>query len=106
MPEKRGTPWTDEELDTILTEYACMLKHEQAGEKYSKAAHKRAGLLTVQRSAGSWEMKCCNISAALNDTGRQWIKGYKPLKGYQRCIVPMIEESAYFPKLSKESASA
>lgn len=82
-----GKPWTQSELIEICKVYAVMLQLEQTGKKYNKAAIRRATLPLLEgRSAGSYEMKCCNISAALNDTGAPWIKGYKPLAGYQRSL--------------------
>ena len=94
--------WTPEELHTVLTEYACMLRHELSGEPYSKTAHRKAGLLTMDRTAGSWEMKCCNISAALRDAGRPWINGYKPLSGYQHCIRDLIDTNVYLAEVFAE----
>jgi hypothetical protein len=80
-----------------------MLDTEMAGEKYSKAAIRREGLAACEgRSSGSWEMKCCNISAALNDHGLTYIRGYKPLTGYQRSLVDVLKQ--YRPAWFKVAA--
>lgn len=79
--------WTDDENDVISTAYLRNLEQEQDGEKYNKAAARRAGLAAMAatrddgraRSAGSWEMKCCNISAVMRAAGLPWVNGYKPL---------------------------
>ena len=89
-----GKAWTQDEIKTICSVYATMLVMEQRGIKYNKAQARRNTLPDLDgRSAGSYEMKCCNISAALNDQGMQWIKGYKPLKGYQHALKPAIVEA-------------
>ena len=79
--------WTDDENRVIARAYLNMLRAELAGAKYNKAATRRAGLEQMAatrddgraRSAGSWEMKCCNISAVLDRAGLRYIRGYKPL---------------------------
>jgi hypothetical protein len=82
-----GKPWTDNEIKLICDVYAAMLHFEGINRKFNKAAIRRASLPMLEgRSGGSWEMKCCNISAALNDLGMPWVKGYKPLAGYQRSL--------------------
>jgi hypothetical protein len=86
-----GKAWTVEELQVICKVYAEMLLLEAQGVKFNKAANRRATLpLLDGRSGGSYEMKCCNISAVLHDMGAPFIKGYKPLDSYQRCIKPII----------------
>ena len=72
--------WSDAENDAIATAYLVMLAAEHRGESFNKAAARRAVLPALNnRTAGSYEMKCCNISAVLNNAGLAWINGYKPL---------------------------
>lgn len=76
-----GKPWTDAENDAIAADALDMLAQELRGEKYNKAAHRRAliaGPLAV-RTPGSIEMKHCNLSAVMRAAGLPWIRGYKPL---------------------------
>jgi len=89
-----GKPWTENEIKTICNVYATMLAKEQNEEKFNKAQARRETLpLLDGRSGGSYEMKCCNISAALNDMGMPWILGYKPRSGYQRSLKLAIVEA-------------
>jgi hypothetical protein len=83
-------PWTPEENRTICAVYLTMLEHEKRGEKYNKAQHRREGLKAMstyrdgqQRTPGSWEMKCCNISALMQAARLPFIQGYKPLGNAQ-----------------------
>ena len=92
---KRPPAWSDDENSVIAIHYVEMLTLENSGDAFNKAAYRRAGLTlmsatrddNIARSAGSWEMKCCNISAVLNAAGLRWINGYKPLgHGQQRAL--------------------
>ena len=64
---------------------------ENAGQSFNKAETKGEGLAAMAatrddghaRSFGSWEMKCCNISAVMNAAGLDYIPGYKPLGNAQ-----------------------
>lgn len=85
--------WTREENRVLAGYYLDMLAHELRGERYNKAANRRAGLADcasyredfAERSHGSWEMKCCNASAVMIAAGLPFIHGYKPLgHGQQR----------------------
>jgi len=81
----RGEPWTDEEIETIVDTYFTMLQLEFAGEPFVKAQVRRelqAGAL-VARSNGPIEFKMQNISAVLENYGRRWVEGYKPMHNYQ-----------------------
>ena len=64
-----------------------MLDLELKEEKYNKAKfRKELGQILTSRSSGSIEFKHQNISAVLDDMGRVYIKGYKPLKNYQKSL--------------------
>ena len=91
--------WTDPENNVIVASYCRMLALEMAGEKYNKAAARREGLAAMaatrddqkQRSPGSWEMKCCNISAVMRAARMPYINGYKPLgHGQARALAAAI----------------
>lgn len=83
---KRPQPWSDDENNAIAAVYLHMLAREIRGEPNNKAANRRETLPKLNgRSAGSYEMKACNISAVLAAVGLPWINGYKPLgHGQQR----------------------
>ena len=80
-------PWTREENDIITAAYIAMWQRELNDEKNNKAQMRRDGLAAMatyredrrERSHGSWEMKCCNISAVMRAAGLPFIQGYKPL---------------------------
>jgi hypothetical protein len=80
-----GEPWRRLEVDAVVAGYAVMLRKELRGERYSKAdAVRELQVLLPARSATSIERKLQNISAVLDETGLDWIDGYKPLAHYQR----------------------
>jgi hypothetical protein len=83
IPES-GRAWTLVECEAVAASYLRMLDAELKGERYSKADAVRAlqRLLPV-RSRGSIERKLQNVSAILDEVGREWIDGYKPLPHYQ-----------------------
>lgn len=86
-----GENWTSEECDAIVADYFAMLREEQAGRPYNKAAHRKALMQQVDRSNGSIEMKHCNITAALEELGMTGIWGYKPRPNFQAALVDAIE---------------
>lgn len=88
---KRGTVWTDEELDLIVADYFAILAAEQAGEAYVKARHSAALMARIGRSHRSVEFKHMNISAVLEEIGQPTIRGYRPARNYQRSILDAIE---------------
>lgn len=85
-----GIDWSSAELDAIVADYFAMLRTEQAGQPYNKAAHRRALMAAVHRSDGSIEFKHQNISAVLTQLGLPRINGYKPAWNFQRAIADAI----------------
>jgi hypothetical protein len=81
---RTGEPWTTFEIEAVVAGYAEMLRMELRGERYSKADAVRGlhAMLPV-RSTASIERKLQNISAVLDQSGLDWIDGYKPLAHYQ-----------------------
>ena len=86
-----GTPWRDDEVDTIIADYFVMLEAELAGRPYIKAQHNAAISELTGRSRGSVEFKYQNISAVLDELGMPTISGYKPRRNYQAAIFPAID---------------
>jgi hypothetical protein len=62
--------WTNAELRAIVADYFVMLDEELAGHPYSKTQHREELRKTVHRSPGSIERKHQNISAVLQELGR------------------------------------
>jgi hypothetical protein len=86
-----GKAWTTAEQRTILSAYAVLLDAQANDVKTNKAAIRRETLPHLcGRSAGSYEFKMCNISAALEDSGNAYVTGYKPRSGYQRSLLDLL----------------
>lgn len=87
----QGDNWSAEECDIIVADYFAMLRDEQAGRQYNKAAHRKALMQRVDRANGSIEFKHCNITAVLEELGMKGIDGYKPRPNYQNSLLDAIE---------------
>jgi len=82
LRQNDGWDWLECEL--IVADYLDMLYKQMAGQKYSKAEHRRALQAKLNgRSHGSIEYKHQNISAILVELGLPYIPGYKPASNYQ-----------------------
>mgnify|MGYP001161927926 CR=1 FL=1 len=88
---KTGTPWSDDELDVIVSDYFAMLAKELAGELYVKSHHSAVLMQQIGRTHRSVEFKHQNISAVLEELGLPWIQGYKPKRNYQNAIFGAID---------------
>jgi hypothetical protein len=87
MPEA----WSRVEVEAVVADYLTMLAAEIRGERYNKAAHRRAlSQLLSGRSASSIEFKHQNISAILISLGYPYIRGYKPASNYQRLLADVV----------------
>lgn len=81
--------WSENEVELIVADYLDMLAAEMTGRPYSKTEHRRRLIGRLRdRSEGSIERKHQNISAVLLDMGVPYIDGYKPLRNYQRQLLP------------------
>lgn len=99
MPIK--DPWSLEEIEATVDDYLEMLKQELRGQSYNKAEHNRQlQTLLNRRNRGAVENKHQNISAILQELGKRWIEGYKPLGNYQALLREVIvRRSDEFPSL-------
>ncbi len=89
--QKFGTPWQDDELDAIITDYFVMLTADLAGQPYVKSQHTAGLMARIGRSHRSVEFKHQNISAVLNELGLPWIPGYLPKGNYQNSIFDAVD---------------
>jgi hypothetical protein len=89
--EKIGTPWSDDELDAIVTDYFAMLDADLNRRSYVKSHHSTALTERIGRTHRSVEFKHQNISAVLEELGLPWIPGYKPKRNYQTAIFSAID---------------
>ena len=92
----RAGAWSEREQRITCTAYAVLLDAQQNDVAANKSQIRRATLLAMNagsdtpRSAGSYEFKMCNISAALDDSGNTYVTGYKPRSGYQRSLLGIL----------------
>lgn len=87
--------WTDAENAALVGAYLGMLAKHNAGEKFNKAAVRRAliaGPLSG-RSEGSVEFKMMNVSGCLKALGRLTLPGYAPAMNYQRELMRAVCEA-------------
>lgn len=104
--------WDVAEVTATVDDYLAMLEAELAGERYSKAAHRRALLprLNPVRTAAAVEFKHQNISAAMLDLGLPYIRGYKPRSNYQAALATEIrrrlEAEPHLLRTLREGTSA
>lgn len=90
---KRGMdpPWTDFENEAIVRAYFEMLRLEQRGERYNKAAHRRRLRESVERKNSAIEYKHQNISGVLVELGMPYLSGYVPRHHYQAALVEAVD---------------
>ncbi len=87
--DTRLKPWNGKEVEIIVADYFDMLQLELQGKKYNKTEHRRLIMSSLDaRSHGSIDSKHMNISALMIELGLPYISGYKPLKNYQRQLLP------------------
>lgn len=73
--------WSQNELRASVIAYLDMLSLETQGKKFVKAVIIRELQTSSlsKRTRGSIEKRFQNISSVLENIGRPWVKGYKPL---------------------------
>lgn len=80
--------WSVGEVELIVIDYLAMLTMELTGQRYNKAAHRRALLGQLpHRSNGAIEFKHCNISAVMLEMGFPYLRGYQPRINFQRQLL-------------------
>ena len=86
-----GKPWTDDEIELVVTVYFDLLAAELRGERPVKATriHELQRLMPA-RTVGSIERKMSNISSVLEERHQPWIDGYKPLAHIQAALEPVV----------------
>ena len=103
--------WSDNEIDAIVGDYFDMLRHEQTGQVFKKAEHRRMLMDTISRSEGSIERKHMNISAVMAALSLPYIEGYKPYRNYQKALFEAVEarlgkDRGFHALLTGESVAA
>ena len=72
--------WTDDELNASVEAYLNMLRLQNAGMPFVKAAVYRDLASRFSRTANAFERRMMNISSVLASQGREWIEGLPPAK--------------------------
>lgn len=86
-----GKPWTDFEVEAVVTVYFQMLRMQEMGQELNKAAHNRQlAMLIPARNIKAIEYKHRNISAVLNLMGVQSIRGYKAAQNFQSSLISAV----------------
>jgi hypothetical protein len=70
--------WSDAELMASVEAYSAMMRSEIERKPYSKREVYRELAKRFNRSEKAFEYRMQNISAVLNELGREWIPGLKP----------------------------
>lgn len=87
----RNPDWSDTEIELVIDDYFDMLRQEFSGVHYSKTDHRNQLMERLPiRSKGSIEMKHCNISSVLDESGYVSIDGYKPRPHKQEALVVAV----------------
>jgi len=82
-----NTDWSNKEVELIISDYFSMLGEELQGKPYNKTSHRNYLIpLLNNRSHRSIDFKHQNITAVLIKLGLPYIKGYKPMRNYQRLL--------------------
>lgn len=93
MPDQKSTrrDWSVHEINEIIKDYMDMLRKEAQGIPYSKTKHREALADRLDhRSYPSIEYKHRNISSVLEQLGRPYIRGYKPLPHIQQALADKV----------------
>lgn len=93
VASETGMPWTDGEIDLVVSAYFDLLAAELRGERPTKATRIREiQRLMPARTTGSIEFKMGNVSAVLDQLHQPWIDGYKPYPNYQHRLRDAVIE--------------
>ena len=86
-----GSLWTDAEFQSAIAAYGRMLRAEARGIPLQKSDVIGQLVSDLGRTKSSIDYRMRNISAVLDELGRDWIDGYKPMRNYPRRLRELIE---------------
>lgn len=87
-----GEDWTRAQVETCVDAYFEHLRLDLQKRQFNKAQLYRELAPRIGRSPSSVEFKFQNISAVLNELGREWITGLAPLGNFQKMLADVVEE--------------
>lgn len=83
--------WTPENNRELIDLYNSMLKLQEQGEKFNKAAMVRVLVENQERTKGSIECKLMNVSAIRQNLLQlPIVKGFKALDNYNHDLAEMV----------------
>ncbi len=88
----KGSDWNEIEVALCVKSYFEHLSLELSGIKFNKAQLYRTLSEKTGRTPSSIEFKFQNISAVLNELGREWMKGLAPLANFQELLADRVSE--------------
>lgn len=87
--------WTKEEVILIVTDYFKMFRLELDSMPYNKSIHRKKLAPLLNNREKAIEFKHQNISTVLANMDLPYIKGYKPLFGYQQLLTEEVVIEKY-----------
>lgn len=90
MSENKGKPWTNHEIESIVSTYKEMLWLQVLQHKFSKIDFNRALQRKIDRSKSSIEFKHRNISAIMSVLQLPEVKGYFPAHNFQKALLECV----------------
>ena len=88
----KGTDWNESEVTLCVESYFEHLALELTGNKFNKAQLYRTLAEETGRTPSSIEFKFQNISAVLNELGREWMRGLAPLANFQELLAEKVSD--------------
>ncbi|MDA9415111.1 hypothetical protein XI04_18455 [Bradyrhizobium sp. CCBAU 11430] len=89
----RHVGWWIEEAEAAVDAYLEMLALHQAGLPFKKKDyHSKLHSQGPSRTAKAYEWKLQNVSAVLQEMGREWLPGYAPAPGFQTLLRYVLED--------------
>lgn len=99
------TDWTSDEVGRCVDLYFEYLAKDLAGNKFNKEALYRSFAKEIGRTSDSVSMKFQNISAILDITGHEYIRGLSPLRNYQELLASFVAERLSYFEVPLEESS-
>jgi hypothetical protein len=87
-----GSDWTEAEVASCVDAYFGHLRIELTGGTFNKSQLYRNLSERTGRSPKSFERKFQNISAILDELGREWMSGLPPLRHFQELLATKVAE--------------
>jgi hypothetical protein len=87
-----GGRWSDDEFRAAISAYGRMLRAEVQGARLEKSFAIAQLMKEIPRTKSSIDYRMRNISAVLDELGRAWIEGYKPMRHYPHRLRELVDQ--------------